>query len=173
MIIRENDELKCVKQNHNHLIINLSIMKKKLLLLNALIFCFFGYSVQAQVMTQAFTGTSFPTGWTQSNTCNSTSSNASWKLTTSSPGYGASGFTDNTGATGSYAMWVDGSSPYPCAVSITTDSIDVSTLTTPSIEFYWAKNNTGTYVGNNVLTCLLYTSPSPRDLSTSRMPSSA
>ena len=28
-------------------------------------------------------------------------------------------------------------------------------------------------VGNIVLTCLLYTSPSPRDLSTSRMPSSA
>ena len=29
-------------------------------------------------------------------------------------------------------------------------------------------------VGNsNVITCLLYTSPSPRDLSTSRMPSSA
>ena len=27
--------------------------------------------------------------------------------------------------------------------------------------------------GNNLFTCLLYTSPSPRDLSTSRMPSSA
>ena len=27
--------------------------------------------------------------------------------------------------------------------------------------------------GRNILTCLLYTSPSPRDLSTSRMPSSA
>ena len=27
--------------------------------------------------------------------------------------------------------------------------------------------------GNDVITCLLYTSPSPRDLSTSRMPSSA
>ena len=26
---------------------------------------------------------------------------------------------------------------------------------------------------NNIMTCLLYTSPSPRDLSTSRMPSSA
>ena len=26
---------------------------------------------------------------------------------------------------------------------------------------------------NNILSCLLYTSPSPRDLSTSRMPSSA
>ena len=29
------------------------------------------------------------------------------------------------------------------------------------------------YVDSNVMTCLLYTSPSPRDLSTSRMPSSA
>ena len=28
-------------------------------------------------------------------------------------------------------------------------------------------------IGNNYLPCLLYTSPSPRDLSTSRMPSSA
>ena len=27
--------------------------------------------------------------------------------------------------------------------------------------------------GNNITDCLLYTSPSPRDLSTSRMPSSA
>ena len=64
-----------------------------------------------------------------------------------------SGYTDNTGATGSYAMWVDGSSPYPCDVSITTDSIDVSTLTSPSLEFYWFKNNTSaSYVGNNTLT---------------------
>ena len=29
------------------------------------------------------------------------------------------------------------------------------------------------YDGRNLITCLLYTSPSPRDLSTSRMPSSA
>ena len=28
-------------------------------------------------------------------------------------------------------------------------------------------------LGNTVMNCLLYTSPSPRDLSTSRMPSSA
>ena len=34
---------------------------------------------------------------------------------------------------------------------------------------------TGTshHIGNHILDCLLYTSPSPRDLSTSRMPSSA
>ena len=33
-------------------------------------------------------------------------------------------------------------------------------------------DQSGPYL-NSVLTCLLYTSPSPRDLSTSRMPSSA
>jgi parallel beta-helix repeat protein len=124
-------------------------MKKLYLLLVAVLYSF--GSLTAQVMTQTFS--SIPSTWTQSNTCNSTSTNASWKLTTSSPGYGASGYTDNTGGTGSYAMWVDGSSPYPCDVSITTDSIDVSTLTSPSLEFYWFKNNTSTsYFDNNTLT---------------------
>ena len=33
--------------------------------------------------------------------------------------------------------------------------------------------DTGIFVGGNADSCLLYTSPSPRDLSTSRMPSSA
>ena len=33
--------------------------------------------------------------------------------------------------------------------------------------------HTGAYTTDNSLDCLLYTSPSPRDLSTSRMPSSA
>ena len=34
------------------------------------------------------------------------------------------------------------------------------------VSFYWNK-------GEQICVCLLYTSPSPRDLSTSRMPSSA
>src|SRR5210317_296683 len=124
-------------------------MKKLYLLMVAVLYSF--GSLTAQVMTQTFS--SIPSTWTQSNSCNSTSTNASWKLTTSNPGYGASGYTDNTGTTGSYAMWVDGSSPYPCDVSITTDSIDVSTLTSPSLEFYWFKNNTSTsYFDNNTLT---------------------
>ena len=123
-------------------------MKKIYSLLVAALFSF--GSLSAQVMTQTFS--SIPSTWVQANSCSSTSTNASWKLTTSNPGYGASGYTDNTGVTGSYAMWVDGSSPYPCDVSITTDSIDVSTLTNPSLEFYWFKNNTSTNVGNNTLT---------------------
>ncbi|MDC3237807.1 choice-of-anchor J domain-containing protein [Schleiferiaceae bacterium] len=128
-------------------------MKKLYLLLVALLYSI--GSLTAQVMTQTFS--SIPSTWTQSNTCNSTSTNASWKLTTSNPGYGASGYTDHTGGTGSYAMWVDGSSPYPCDVSITTDSIDVSTLTSPSLEFYWFKNNTSTsYFDNNTLTVEIF-----------------
>ena len=124
-------------------------MKKLYSLLVAVLFSY--GSLTAQVMTQTFS--SIPSTWVQSNSCSSTSTNASWKLTTSNPGYGASGYTDNSGVTGSYAMWVDGSSPYPCDVSITTDSIDVSTLTSPSLEFYWFKNNTSTsYSGNNTLT---------------------
>ncbi|MDG1918882.1 MAG: right-handed parallel beta-helix repeat-containing protein, partial [Schleiferiaceae bacterium] len=131
-------------------------MKKSLQNLSLLfvLVAFSAMTATAQVMTQTFT--SIPSTWTQSNSCNSTSTNASWKLTTSGPGYGASGKTDNTGTTGSYAMWVDGSSPYPCDVSITTDSIDPSTLTAPSLEFYWFKNNTSTNVGNNTLTVELF-----------------
>ena len=34
-------------------------------------------------------------------------------------------------------------------------------------------SKTGGHLASNLGTCLLYTSPSPRDLSTSRMPSSA
>ena len=37
----------------------------------------------------------------------------------------------------------------------------------------WAKEKTGIDTSRIYLACLLYTSPSPRDLSTSRMPSSA
>jgi len=127
-------------------------MKKLYSLLIAVLFSY--GSLTAQVMTQTFS--SIPSTWVQSNSCSSTSTNASWKLTTSNPGYGASGYTDNTGVTGSYAMWVDGSSPYPCDVSITTDSIDPSTLTAPSLEFYWFKNNTSSNVGNNTLTVELF-----------------
>ena len=43
-----------------------------------------------------------------------------------------------------------------------------------SVEPVWEMvEENGTYFGANLPNCLLYTSPSPRDLSTSRMPSSA
>ena len=40
-------------------------------------------------------------------------------------------------------------------------------------ELFYAEKNNGAYFNNQRISCLLYTSPSPRDLSTSRMPSSA
>ncbi|MAD31664.1 MAG: hypothetical protein CL854_05530, partial [Cryomorphaceae bacterium] len=127
----------------------------KRLILASLSVLFSLSTLNAQVLTETFS--SIPSAWVQSNSCSSTSTNASWKLTTQNPGYGASGYTNHTtGATGSYAMWVDGSSPYPCDVSITTDSIDPSTLTNPSLEFYWFKNNTSSNVGNNTLTVELF-----------------
>ena len=39
-----------------------------------------------------------------------------------------------------------------------------------ALEVFWRKSPE---MANRIQTCLLYTSPSPRDLSTSRMPSSA
>ena len=62
-------------------------MKKLYLLLLGLLFSF--STLTAQVLTQTFS--SIPSTWIQSNSTGSTSSNASWKLTTSNPGYGASG----------------------------------------------------------------------------------
>ena len=43
-----------------------------------------------------------------------------------------------------------------------------------SVHSFWTKYKSNIYVSfHSTPTCLLYTSPSPRDLSTSRMPSSA
>ena len=126
-------------------------MKRNLLLLAAVILA--GFNLNGQVFTESFNSTSFPSSWTQSNSTGSTATNARWKMTTSNPGYSASGYTDNTGTTGSYAIWVDGSSPYPMTVHATTDSIDVSSLTNPSVEFYWFRNNYNptSYPGGNKL----------------------
>ena len=49
----------------------------------------------------------------------------------------------------------------------------VEILTERNIEFILTKEPGGGPLGKTLRTCLLYTSPSPRDLSTSRMPSSA
>ena len=41
------------------------------------------------------------------------------------------------------------------------------------VEHYMTMISSGAQKGGTINSCLLYTSPSPRDLSTSRMPSSA
>ena len=51
------------------------------------------------------------------------------------------------------------------------DVIDCGISTTPTL--CWGVLNNKSVAGLMITACLLYTSPSPRDLSTSRMPSSA
>ena len=51
-------------------------------------------------------------------------------------------------------------------------TVSVVTPVTANAAFHLA-TVLATYTGADVTICLLYTSPSPRDLSTSRMPSSA
>ena len=54
------------------------------------------------------------------------------------------------------------------------ENIDVDSLTGKTISYEVNKGAAiGKAVSPNLYFCLLYTSPSPRDLSTSRMPSSA
>lgn len=106
----------------------------------------------AQVFVESFNGGSIPPTWDNANECSSTSAQAFWKSTGSqTPGYNASPFVDHTGAPNSAAIWVDGSSPYPCTVNLTTDYIDVTTLTTPSIEFHWFKDNSSSLQDLNTL----------------------
>ena len=47
----------------------------------------------------------------------------------------------------------------------------VNLLTDEGVEIFWIEENTN--IADAIFTCLLYTSPSPRDLYRSRMPSSA
>ena len=61
-------------------------------------------------------------------------------------------------------------------ITETINSIDYSTGWEYSVTGVGIKNNGAALnpnVNTSTVTCLLYTSPSPRDLSTSRMPSSA
>ena len=55
----------------------------------------------------------------------------------------------------------------------TSAAFNLTLPASPSAGNVVAVNDYAGNFGTNALTCLLYTSPSPRDLSTSRMPSSA
>ena len=54
----------------------------------------------------------------------------------------------------------------PCAINTVFKDID-------TVENYKKRALEGTFMGDDVYCCLLYTSPSPRDATLSRMPSSA
>ena len=127
-------------------------MKRQLQLFASSLLLLLSFSASSQVFVESFNGGGIPSAWDNSNECASTSANAFWKSTGSStPGYNAAPFVDNTGAPGSAAIFVDGSSPYPCVVHLTTGFIDVTSLTTPSIEFHWFKDNSSSTAGLNTL----------------------
>ena len=73
--------------------------------------------------------------------------------------YGTFGINTRDGGNGCIEFWYR-------------DTVDDATSTwTRTSEFYNTEQMSD--IHNSYMTCLLYTSPSPRDLSTSRMPSSA
>ncbi|MDX5427897.1 MAG: hypothetical protein LPK46_06450, partial [Bacteroidota bacterium] len=111
------------------------------------------YAQLTAPFTQSFNATSIPTGWSSFNDCSSTSTNAFFKYG-GTLGYDASICTDNTGQTGSTYAWVDGSSPYPCRVTLQTDSIDVSNLTGVYLEFFLFSYNSN-YVAQGFNTVVI------------------
>ena len=62
-----------------------------------------------------------------------------------------------------------GAQPKWATMTLTAPTVDQAWLT----DFSTSLNELAKYYGVQLIGCLLYTSPSPRDLSTSRMPSSA
>ena len=61
----------------------------------------------------------------------------------------------------------------PNASPVRLDNLDLSSVTLTGVNFIDAELPGVNFSGNNLNTCLLYTSPSPRDQRGSRMPSSA
>jgi len=67
-----------------------------------------------------------------------------------SPGYALGSVADHTGTGGGYA-WVDASTPNWPDVQMETPDIDVSTLTSPALEFYLRSENNNTPNDNNTI----------------------
>jgi len=93
--------------------------------------------------SENFASSSTPTCWDNSGT-------ESWLFSTGA-GYGASSAGDHTTGGGTNYAWIDGSGGVGVNALIT-PFVDVSGLTTPSIEFYYFSNNTDNPGDNNTLT---------------------
>src|SRR5690606_29523077 len=97
---------------------------------------------------EEFSSGVLPNCWV--NTSSNTVPNGLWKFT-GNPDYD----NGNTRPAGTFA-WVDGSDPSTISdVTLITPAIDVSSLTTPYVEFDYFSNNSFTYP-NNILTVDVY-----------------
>ena len=83
-------------------------------------------------------------------------------------------FANNNGGAPGWTNYFDVNVTNPLGLILESFELNTDTVGTPfSIDVYTTAIG-GTFIGNEGNgSCLLYTSPSPRDLSTSRMPSSA
>lgn len=95
------------------------------------------------VLLETFDNTSLPPGWTQTQV-----SGDGWRFG-GNPGYDVSGFPDHTGNGGNFA-WVDFSGTDD-GVVLESPVVDVSTLTTPYLQFYFESHYTGTLTPFNFM----------------------
>ncbi len=123
----------------------------KILMLCLACFCMWTNSIAAQtVFSESFDGTTTPTDWTQTAV-----TGGPWAFSTGA-GYDVTSTLDHSDNGGNYA-WVDFTGTDD-SVSIETPGIDVSTLTTPNLQFYYESHYTATTTLNvyNILYILAW-----------------
>jgi hypothetical protein len=95
---------------------------------------------QSSSYDESFNSMSLPSGWTNSNSTSDVSANAFWKFDPLGIDYGMAGTTDHTGNGGTFA-WVDGSTPYPIVVSLTSQQYPQENYS--ELKFFMKRNTTG------------------------------
>ncbi len=122
---------------------------KKILLFLSIISSVFTMSGQITApFTESF-NSGLPTGWANNSI-------DPWKFG-GTMGYDASSVTDHTGTLGSVYAWIDGSGGTNASAPLTTDSINMGTLTTPELSFYLSSyNTTNASTGFNTFTVDFY-----------------
>ena len=112
-------------------------MKKNYFLMS-LFLMFLGYNANSQLtapFTESFNSTTIPATWSQSAT-----TGGPW-VVAGTLGYAGSTILDHTGTAGSSRAWMDFSGS-DAGVILMSDTIDVSALTIPELNF-WYNNNEG------------------------------
>lgn len=108
-----------------------------------LFFMTFSFTNAQTVLLETFNGTGTPTGWT-----NTATTGPGWTFSTFA-GYDVSSILDHTNNGGNYA-WIDFSGT-DAGVILQSPLIDVSTLTTPYLQFYMESHYSGTLSPFNFL----------------------